>query len=102
MAVRPAVHEQTTSKMFVRDALKRARMPGVGRAHLSASASNRMRWWVDPDPVASRGLTPATSQRVREQNVQVAAGTGGAATLAPVASSVADSECARWAAYRAG
>jgi multidrug efflux pump len=56
-----------------------ARLPGVGQAVLFGSGDYAMRIWLDPDKVASRGLTSDdVVNAIREQNVQVSAGQLGA------------------------
>ena len=61
----------------VRDEL--ARIPGVGSAQVFGAGEYSMRIWLDPDRLASRRLTTTdVVQAIREQNVQVAAGTLGA------------------------
>jgi multidrug efflux pump len=61
----------------VRDEL--ARIPGVGSAQVFGAGEYSMRIWLDPDRLASRRLTTTdVIQAIREQNVQVAAGTLGA------------------------
>jgi multidrug efflux pump len=61
----------------VRDEL--ARIPGVGSAQVFGAGEYSMRVWLDPDRLASRGLTTTDIIRsIREQNVQVAAGVLGA------------------------
>ncbi|MEI9936105.1 MAG: efflux RND transporter permease subunit [Pseudomonadota bacterium] len=60
----------------VKDTL--ARIPGMGDVQLFGSGDYSMRVWLDPDKVASRNLTASDIVRaLREQNVQVAAGTLG-------------------------
>lgn len=60
----------------VRDVL--ARVPGVGQVQLFGSGDYAMRVWLDPNKVASRGLTASdVVAAIREQNVQVAAGSVG-------------------------
>jgi multidrug efflux pump len=55
-----------------------ARIPGMGDVQLFGSGDYSMRVWLDPDKVAARGLTASDIVRaLREQNVQVAAGTLG-------------------------
>jgi multidrug efflux pump len=55
------------------------RLPGVGDAGLQGSGDYAMRIWLDPDKLASRGLTSSdVINAVREQNVQVSAGQLGA------------------------
>ena len=60
----------------VKDTL--ARIPGMGDVQLFGSGDYSMRVWLDPNAVAARGLTASDVVRaLREQNVQVAAGTLG-------------------------
>ncbi|QEI07553.1 efflux RND transporter permease subunit [Pigmentiphaga aceris] len=55
------------------------RIPGIGDVSLSGSGDYAMRIWLDPNGLASRGLTAGDVLRaVREQNVQVSAGQLGA------------------------
>ena len=64
-------------RLHVKDEL--ARLPGVGDAQIFGGGDYAMRIWLDPDKVASRGLTAGDVVRaVREQNVQVSAGQLGA------------------------
>src|SRR2546427_2172604 len=57
----------------VKDAL--ARLPGVGNVTIFGARDYAMRIWLDPEKVASRGLTANdVVNAIREQNVQVAAG----------------------------
>jgi len=57
----------------VRDEL--ARLEGVGDAILFGQRDYSMRVWLDPDRIASRGMTAGdVVKALREQNVQVAAG----------------------------
>ena len=50
-------------------------MDGVGDVFLFGEQDYSMRVWVDPDQLASRGLTAMdVVNAVREQNIQVAAG----------------------------
>ena len=59
-----------------------ARIPGVGDAQIFGGGDYAMRAWLDPDKVASRGLTASDVVRaMREQNVQVSAGQLGAEPL---------------------
>ena len=59
-----------------------ARLPGVGQALVFGSGDYAMRIWLDPEKVASRGLTAGDVVRaVREQNLQVSAGQLGAEPL---------------------
>lgn len=63
--------------LHVKDPLQR--LPGVGSVMVFGARDYAMRIWLDPDKVASRGLTALdVVQAIREQNVQVAAGTLGA------------------------
>jgi HAE1 family hydrophobic/amphiphilic exporter-1 len=63
--------------VFVRDALKR--IPGVADVIVFGERKYAMRLWLDPDRLASRGLTAAdVVSALQEQNVQVAAGQVGA------------------------
>jgi len=60
----------------VRDTL--ARIPGMGDVQLFGSGDYSMRVWLDPDKVAVRNITASdVVAALREQNVQVAAGTLG-------------------------
>ncbi|MBU6399409.1 MAG: multidrug efflux RND transporter permease subunit [Verrucomicrobia bacterium] len=57
----------------VKDAL--ARLPGVGNVTIFGARDYSMRLWLDPEKIASRGLTASdVVNAVREQNQQVAAG----------------------------
>lgn len=63
--------------LHVADSL--ARVPGVASADLFGRSFYAMRIWLDPDKLASRGLTVAdVQQALREQNVQVPLGSIGA------------------------
>jgi len=65
------------ARMHVKDSL--ARLPGVGDAQIFGGGDYAMRAWLDPDKVASRGLTASdVVAAMREQNVQVSAGQLGA------------------------
>jgi multidrug efflux pump len=64
-------------RLHVKDQL--ASIPGVGDAQAFGGGDYAMRVWLDPDKVASRGLTASDVVRaVREQNLQVSAGQLGA------------------------
>jgi HAE1 family hydrophobic/amphiphilic exporter-1 len=64
--------------MYVRDALKR--VPGVADVLIFGERKYSMRLWIDPDRLAARALTAGdVVQALREQNVQVAAGSVGQA-----------------------
>ena len=55
-----------------------ARIPGAGSVQLFGSGDYAMRVWLDPNKVASRGLTASdVVAAIREQNIQVAAGSVG-------------------------
>ncbi|WP_323120294.1 efflux RND transporter permease subunit [Burkholderia alba] len=63
--------------LHVKDEL--SRIPGVGDVGLSGSGDYAMRIWLDPNRLASRGMTSNdVLNAVREQNVQVSAGQLGA------------------------
>jgi multidrug efflux pump len=63
---------------------KLARIPGVGEVGLFGSGNYAMRVWLDPNKVSQRGLTASdVVKAIREQNVQVAAGTIGASPSGP-------------------
>ncbi|HMJ14389.1 MAG TPA: efflux RND transporter permease subunit, partial [Polyangiaceae bacterium] len=56
-----------------------SRIDGVGNVQVFGGGNYSMRVWLDPDKVASRGLTASdVIAAIREQNVQVAAGQLGA------------------------
>jgi HAE1 family hydrophobic/amphiphilic exporter-1 len=62
--------------VFVRDALKR--IPGVADVIIFGERKYAMRLWLDPTRLASRGITASdVTGALREQNVQVAAGSVG-------------------------
>ncbi len=64
------------ASLQVKDEL--ARLPGVGQVELFGAGDYAMRVWIDPDKAAARGLTASDIvNAIREQNVQVAAGTIG-------------------------
>ncbi len=65
------------ARLHVKDAL--SRLPGVGDAQIFGGGDYAMRAWLDPDKIASRGMTASDVLRaMREQNVQVSAGQLGA------------------------
>ncbi|HEY9255980.1 MAG TPA: multidrug efflux RND transporter permease subunit [Stenotrophomonas sp.] len=65
------------ARLHVKDAL--ARISGVGDAQVFGGGDYAMRAWLDPERVASRGLTASdVVAAMREQNVQVSAGQLGA------------------------
>src|SRR5471032_2501047 len=56
-----------------------SRLPGVGQVQIFGAGEYAMRVWLDPNKVASRGLTASdVVAAMREQNVQVSAGQLGA------------------------
>jgi multidrug efflux pump len=61
-------------RLYVRDRL--ASIKGVGDARIFGAGEYSMRVWLDPDRMTARKLTPTdVIQAIREQNVQIAAGT---------------------------
>ena len=71
------VYLRNYATLQIRDVL--ARLPGMGDVRLFGAGDYSMRIWLDPEKVASRGLTAGDVARaIREQNVQVAAGVIGA------------------------
>ena len=61
-----------------------ARLPGVGDITIFGVRDYAMRLWLDPDRLAARNMTASdVVNAVKEQNVQVAAGTIGAQPLPP-------------------
>jgi multidrug efflux pump len=71
------VYLRNYALLQVRDVL--ARLPGVGQVNMFGAGDYSMRVWLDPEKVASRGLTAGDVVRsIRAQNVQVAAGAIGA------------------------
>ncbi len=57
----------------VRDLLQR--VPGVAEARIFNPRTYAMRLWLDPDKLAARGLTASdVTLRLREQNIEIAAG----------------------------
>ncbi len=74
-SLRVAVPEQLRRSLHP-DALKR--VPGVGNVIIFGERKLAMRLWLDPSKLAGRGLTASdVVNALREQNVQVAAGTIG-------------------------
>ncbi|MEK7953410.1 efflux RND transporter permease subunit [Luteolibacter soli] len=70
------VYVRNYATLQVRDVL--TRLPGVGQVQLFGSGDYAMRIWLDPNKVASRGMTAGdVVNAIREQNVQVAAGAVG-------------------------
>ena len=67
--------------LYVRDAIKR--VPGVSNVIIFGERKFAMRLWLDPDKLAARQLTAGdVVSALREQNVQVAAGSIGDAPAA--------------------
>ncbi len=67
---------------YVRDGLKR--VPGVGNVIIFGERRFAMRLWLDPSRLAGHGLTASdVTNALREQNVQVAAGSVGAQPSSP-------------------
>src|SRR5262245_43051581 len=63
--------------LHIRDEL--ARIDGVGEARVFGAGEYAMRIWLDPEKVAALNLTASdVVRKIREQNVQVAAGQLGA------------------------
>ena len=63
--------------LHVKDEL--SRIPGIGDVELYGAGDYAMRIWLDPDKLASRGLTAGDAiSAIREQNVEVSAGQLGA------------------------
>jgi gold/copper resistance efflux pump len=73
---RDALFLSNFALLQVRDTL--ARLPGVGSVAVWGAGEYSMRVWLDPERLAARGLTAAeVVAAIREQNVQVAAGSVG-------------------------
>ena len=71
------VYLRNYAVLHVKDEL--ARIPGVGQVIVFGAGDYAMRVWLDPNKVASRGLSAGdVVQAIREQNLQVAAGVVGA------------------------
>ncbi|MGH8783059.1 efflux RND transporter permease subunit [Paraburkholderia sp.] len=74
---RDALYLRNYLTLHVKDEL--SRIPGIGNVGLYGSGDYAMRIWLDPNRLASRGLTASdVINAVREQNVQVSAGQLGA------------------------
>ncbi|MGH8750650.1 MAG: efflux RND transporter permease subunit, partial [Burkholderiales bacterium] len=70
------VYLRNFAVLNVKDVL--ARINGVGQAIIFGGGDYSMRVWLDPQKVSARDLTPGDVVRaIREQNLQVAAGTIG-------------------------
>ncbi len=71
------VYLRNYALLNVKDVL--ARIPGMGQVLLFGAGDYSMRVWLDPQRISARELTPGdVVQAIREQNVQVAAGSVGA------------------------
>jgi hydrophobe/amphiphile efflux-1 (HAE1) family protein len=78
------VYVRNYATLQVKDVL--ARIPGVGQVQLFGGGDYSMRVWLDPEKVASRGLSAFDVVRaIQEQNAQVAAGSVGQPPLASAA-----------------
>ncbi len=70
------IYVRNYATMNVKDQL--ARIPGVGQVQVFGSGDYSMRIWLNPDKIASLGMTPADIVRaIQSQNAQVAAGSIG-------------------------
>src|SRR5580658_228922 len=70
------VYLRNYATLQVKDVL--ARIPGAGDVQLFGSGDYAMRIWLNPDKLAQRSLTASAAvAAIREQNVQIAAGTIG-------------------------
>ena len=76
-----ALYLRNYANIKVKDEL--ARLPGVGQVQIFGSGDYAMRIWLNPDKIASRGMTAGDVVRaVQEQNIQVSAGQLGAEPIA--------------------
>ncbi|KNH07075.1 RND efflux system, inner membrane transporter CmeB [Candidatus Burkholderia brachyanthoides] len=74
---RDSLYLRNYSTLHLKDEL--SRIPGIGDVGLYGSGDYAMRIWLDPNRLASRGLTTSdVIGAIREQNVQVSAGQLGA------------------------
>ena len=72
-----ALYLRNYANIKIKDEL--ARIPGVGQIRQFGSGDYAMRVWLDPNKVASRGLTAGdVVHAIQEQNLQVSAGQLGA------------------------
>ncbi len=75
------VYLRNYAALNVKDRL--ARLPGVGQVALFGAGDYSMRVWLNPQKISARGLTASDVVRaIREQNLQVAAGTVGGSPAA--------------------
>jgi multidrug efflux pump subunit AcrB len=71
------VYLRNYAVLQIRDEL--ARVEGVGQIQVFGSGDYSMRLWLDPNKIASRNMTATdVVNAIREQNIQVAAGSIGA------------------------
>jgi hydrophobic/amphiphilic exporter-1 (mainly G- bacteria), HAE1 family len=67
------VYLSNYTDLYIVDALRR--LPGVGGVQIFGERKYAMRVWLDPERLASRGLTPQdVTNALRAQNLQVGAG----------------------------
>ena len=72
-----ALYLRNYANIKIKDQL--ARLPGVGQIRMFGGGDYAMRVWLDPNRVASRGLTAGDVVRaMQDQNIQVSAGQLGA------------------------
>jgi multidrug efflux pump len=70
------IYLRNYATLNVKDEL--SRLNGVGQVQIFGGGEYAMRVWIDPDKAAARGLTSSdVVNAIREQNIQVAAGTIG-------------------------
>jgi hydrophobe/amphiphile efflux-1 (HAE1) family protein len=70
---RDTLYVSNYATLQIRDEL--ARLPGVGDITIFGARDYSMRVWLDPEKLASRGMTAGdVVNAIREQNIQVAAG----------------------------
>ena len=70
------IYLRNYATLNVKDEL--SRLSGVGQVQIFGGGDYAMRIWIDPDKAAARGLTASDIvNAIREQNIQVAAGTIG-------------------------
>jgi hypothetical protein len=70
------IYLRNYATLNVKDEL--SRLNGVGQVQVFGGGEYAMRIWIDPDKAAARGLDPGDIvNAIREQNIQVAAGTIG-------------------------
>jgi hydrophobe/amphiphile efflux-1 (HAE1) family protein len=70
------IYLRNYATLNVKDEL--SRLSGVGQVQIFGGGEYAMRVWIDPDKAAARGLTSSDIvNAIREQNIQVAAGTIG-------------------------